>query len=156
MKPTLRFQLDYCASPLWNKEGNIGNIQRLGVSPQTEQLANELTSYLYDHLNPVYQGFPSFWGEDLCQWFNGRVLVLYEQLCRELSDCFDLVFAETTFYPLHRDPDVDVLLRDPVGYCQEHGVNYGQDEAALIAEVEQAYQDYLVFAQQVLSEGKNP
>jgi hypothetical protein len=154
MKPQIKFRLDYSCSPLWTNDEetrtkydyNI-DLKEIGLTTKTSEKAEIVVSMFYESLNPIYQGFPSFWREKLCVDFNQKVTDVYDSICMEIGNEFEIIdFTEK----LSEDKRRSSFLNDPVDYCLQHGVRF-RDGDELVKEVESEHIKYLRFEKLGLS-----
>ena len=154
MKPQIKFMLDYSCSPLWTNDEktrtrydyNI-DLEEIGLTTKTSEKAEIVVSMFHESLNPIYQGFPSFWREELYIYFNQKLTNVYDSICLEIGNEFEIInLAEKLSEDKKRSPFLD----DPVHYCLQHGVRF-RDGDELVKEVESEQIKYLRFEKLVLS-----
>ncbi|MCC7318247.1 MAG: hypothetical protein IT219_06905 [Bacteroidales bacterium] len=147
----LKFLLDYTDSPLWANDPvaektfgyHVADLEGLGLRPETVALLNAVTRLYQNRLNPVYQGFPSFWSGQMFVAFQHLVKQAYEQVVQELGDRFEvkngeLALTTETIHVEKIDADLQAFLADPALFAREHGVVFGSVEE-LKREVAAAY-----------------
>lgn len=146
--------LDYSCSPLWandektrTKYGYNIDLEEIGLTTKTSEKAEIVVSMFYEGLNPIYQCFPSFWREKLCVCFNQKVTDVYDSICSEIGNEFEIINLTEK---LSEDKRRASFLNDPVGYCLQYGVSF-RDGNELVKEVEAEHIKYLRFEKLVLS-----
>lgn len=158
MKPKIKFMLDYSCSFLWTYDEETRKkygfeifpreTKEIGLSTATIQEGELIVDMFYDSLNPIYQAFPSFWREKLCIYFNKKVANVYRNICLETSDKFEIIDLTGKF---SEDKRLSEFLGDPVNYCLQRGINFG-DANSFIKELEEEQQKYLQYEELVLSD----
>ena len=146
--------LDYSCSPLWTSDRQLQAkygyniaLEEIGLTVETIKKAEIIVSMFYDGLNPIYQGFPSFWREELCVYYNQKVADVYESVCWEIGDRFKIINLTGKFT---EDEKRGSFVDAPVNYCLQHGINFG-DTTTLIQEVAAEQAKYLQYEKLVLS-----
>ena len=95
----------------------------------------------------------------MCDYYNSKVKRLYDRICDEIGEFYEIVFFEWNFRS--EDPDLERFLNDPASYSKTEGVSFGERstiikrlncklkgvpteaELGLINEVKEAYAHYL-------------
>ncbi|MFT7590636.1 MAG: hypothetical protein ACI9UJ_000547 [bacterium] len=155
IKPRITFMFDYGCSPLWLVDEEVGNefgynidaFDKLGLSKPTIQLIEVNCAYYETKLNPVYQGYPSFWSGRMHIFFQLSIKALLENIKNEIGDKYTLEDHITNGLGKPIDPElVDNLVvnfvKDPVQYSKENGVNF-QSEGNLRSEISEAYKTWV-------------
>lgn len=145
-KPKIRFFPEYlCDHVLWETKNEI--TEKVVLSTSAVEKSRIIINLHNDTLNPLYQGFPSFWQEKLCVFYNSKGTELFQLICYEIGDKFEIV---NHFLGMHEHPELNFFLNDPVGYCLSHGVTFG-DQKVLLKEVRNEQARYLQYEEFVLS-----
>lgn len=154
MKPPIKFMLDYSCFPLWTNDKELQakydyniDLEKIGLTPETIKKAEIIVSMFYDRLNPLYQNFPSFWREKLCVYYNKKVADVYDNICLEIGDRFEIINVVGEF---SEDKERLSFLNNPVDYCLQRGISFG-DATTLIEEVAAEQAKYLQYEKLVLS-----
>ena len=147
----LKFLLDYTDSPLWANDAateskfgyNITDLAGLGLKPDTIDQIHLMMEMFGEMLNPVYQGYPSFWSGRMFALFQRFANKVYQQLLDELGESVEVENREKAFLtePIEVEKiDMELLmfLADPAKFSDENGVVYGSKEA-LKLDVDAAY-----------------
>ncbi len=156
MKPRIKFCFDYGCDPFWSDNDlsvelyGISNISanRLNFSEKTLNLINVANCLDDIYLNPLYQMFPSFWSEKLCFYFNQLAEETYQSSCADLGDRVELVKGYSA--GITEDENLAFFLSDPVQYCLQKGISFGDSEK-FKAEVEEQEEVYRKFTEFVIS-----
>ena len=151
MKPKLKFMLDYGANPLWAKDNlsrvecgcQIDNLEELGISKSTIDLANYVSELYWERLNPVYQGLPSFWSGKMHIFFQNKLKELLFKIESELKEQYQIEnFEEANMYMKINVHEINAilfnLLTDPIGYFIMNGITFKSEEN-LIKEITNEY-----------------
>lgn len=153
MKPRIKFCFDYGCDPFWSDDDlsvelyGISNIDIKDLN-LSEKTLNSIcvVAYLNDtYLNPLYQCFPSFWRTELCDYYNQSADKAYLNSCLDLGDRVELVKGYSA--GITEDERLAFFLSNPVGYCLQKGISFGDSEKfkAEVREQEEIYRKFTKF-----------
>ena len=147
----IEFKLDYTESPLWSADDEakqrygyyIENLKLLGLQANTIVKVGSLTNLFCKRLNPIYQGFPSFWSGRMVYSFQNFTKHVYSLIEEELFGRVELINSEKKL--LTEEIDIDRIdeefknfLGNPAKYCDLKGISYSTKERLKI-ELDKAY-----------------
>ena len=168
LKPRITYMFDYGCFPLWLVDEEVGdefgyNIDvdecaKLGLSESTIQLINLNCAYYETKLNPVYQGYPSFWSGRMHTFFQLNSRFLLEKIVSDIGDKFLVKNHITNELSTRIDIEqVDALVaefvHDPVHYSNMNDVTF-QSEGNLRIEIAEAYVVWVEKEVKILSKYK--
>lgn len=145
---------DYGCYPLWAIDDeirerfgyNISELDKLGLSASTIKLINLNSKYYDSRLNPIYQGFPSFWSGRMHAFFQFSIKYLLEKINKEIGDRYQIENHEMEEF----DREIDIeridsfvaeFVNDPVKYAIENGISFHSEES-LRQEISSAYKEW--------------
>ena len=151
MKPKLRFVFDYGCNPLWSADDmtnekfgyHIDDLSKLGLSAQTITLAEHCSDMFYSYLNPVYQGFPSFWSGRMYAFFQFSIKRLFDHIVNEIGTEYEIKNEELERFNQiidsnKIDADLTTFVNNPVAFAIKNGVNFRSEEE-LNNEIQMSY-----------------
>ena len=153
MKPRIKFSFECGCDPFWSDNAlsveiyGISNIpaDNLNFSEKTLDLIQIGVNLNETYLNPLYQMFPSFWSEKLCAYFNQLAEEIYQSCSEDLGDRIELVKGYSA--GITEDERLAFFLSNPVGYCLQKGISFGDSEKfkAEVREQEEIYRKFTKF-----------
>ena len=154
MKPRLRFVFDYGCNPLWSTDDitnekfgyHIDDLSKLGLSNKTIKLAEHCSDMFYNYLNPVYQGFPSFWSGRMYAFFQFSIKRLFDQIGNEIGMEYEIQNEELDRFneiidSNKIDSDLSSFVSNPVDFALKKGVNFRSEEE-LKREIRNTYKEW--------------
>lgn len=145
--------LDYADSPIWamDEEANAKfgynvNLQNLELHPDTVAHVETMITLYWAALNPVYQGFPSFWSGKMTVFFQMLVRQVYAEIEIQTAGKFEIFNWESELMNDkidvdQIDDDLKEFIDNPSKYADTIGIIYqSQSRDELKEEIQNAYQ----------------
>jgi len=151
IKPRIKFMFDYGCSPLWFVDDtvadefgyNIDEFKKLGLSQSTIQLIELNCAFYESQLNPVYQGYPSFWSGRMHVFFQSNMLSLLEVIKNEIGHKYDVENHQSNAVNVQMiDAIVSDFVQDPVAFSVKNGITF-QSAGNLQSAVAQAHKTWV-------------
>jgi len=147
-----KFMLDYGCNCLWgfdektqNKYGyHIEDLTELGLSKETIKLNDLVDELNCTYLNPIYQGFPSFWSGEMHKYFQSKVTELYKNIEKEVGNLYEIILHESSKDLIEKEINmaeinnfIEDFIANPIKYIPK-GI-YIKDEIIFKKEITEEY-----------------
>lgn len=132
----IKFMLEYAESPLWAigdeaqaKYGYNIDLKDLNLHPNTIIRIKTMTQLYWEKLNPIYQGFPSFWSGRMNVSYQTLVNLVFNEIENQIGQYHEIINEEISFLTESINVDkIDLQLKDfisdPSYYSDKKGITY--------------------------------